>query len=61
MIKEIWGGGKEKFKNQNAKIKDVESAEGRLRGQTLRRAALAQGGHFRKRTPILPAGLSPAK
>jgi hypothetical protein len=27
MIKEIRDGGKEKFKNQNAKIKDVESAE----------------------------------
>jgi hypothetical protein len=32
MIEEIRGGGKEKFKNQNAKIKDVESAEGRIRG-----------------------------
>jgi hypothetical protein len=30
MIKEIRGGGKEKFKNQNAKIKDVESTEGGL-------------------------------
>jgi hypothetical protein len=28
MIEEIRGGGKEKFKNQNAKIKDVESAGG---------------------------------
>jgi hypothetical protein len=28
MIKEIRGGGKEKCKNKNSKIKDVESAEG---------------------------------
>jgi hypothetical protein len=28
MIEEIRDGGKEKFKNQNAKIKNVESAGG---------------------------------
>jgi hypothetical protein len=32
IIKEIRSRGKEKFKNQNAKIKGVESAEGGLRG-----------------------------
>jgi hypothetical protein len=32
MIEEMGGGGKEKFKNQNSKIKDVESAEGGTQG-----------------------------